>query len=180
MTTTTASQSRSAPVPFYLRFAGAITSSAVAAACPVAWTAVPVLQASAQPTFSPDSLARWADYAVAVSASPPVRTLAATVTELRAMSGLTVDQIARLMGVSRRSVHKWMNGGPLDSIHAERLGHLMDVVRDLPETTPENRRAALLASTGGPSLFYRLLMETPEPAVIQSTTLTPRDRIALW
>jgi len=179
MTTTTAPQSRSAPMPFYLRFAGAVTSSAIAAACPMAWTAAPVLQARTQPTSAPVALARWADYAVAISASPPVRTLAASVNELRAMSGLTVDQIARLLGVSRRSVHKWMNGGSLDSIHAERLGHLMDVVRALPQATPESRRAALLASSGGPSLFYRLSQELPEPAVIQGNAISARDRIAL-
>jgi hypothetical protein len=61
-------------------------------------------------------------------------------------SGLTWDQLGRVFGVSRRAVHLWANGGRLNAGNAEILNQLIAVIRNLPATTPNGRRSALLAS----------------------------------
>jgi len=104
---------------------------------------------------------------------------ATSVARLRAESGLTTDQIARLMGVSRRAVHKWLNGGSMAAVHEERLHTIIGIVNGLPGDTPHQRRAALLEATPGPSVFASLLMSAPEPARILAPGLGVRDRISL-
>lgn len=95
---------------------------------------------------------------------------------LRALSGLTVDQMGRLMGVSRRSIHNWMNGGSMSRANEERLSRLFEVVQGLPGG-PDQRRAALLDSSSGVSLFHRILRENTEWAVVQEAGSSTRGRI---
>jgi hypothetical protein len=59
--------------------------------------------------------------------------------------------------VSRRAVHMWANGARMNSANAETLFELLALVRDCPETTPEERRAVLLApGADGRSMIDRL------------------------
>ena len=53
----------------------------------------------------------------------------AVIGELRRLSGLTWDQLARLLGVSRRSVHFWASGKPMAQSNEEHLRRLLAVVR---------------------------------------------------
>ncbi|WP_419950972.1 helix-turn-helix domain-containing protein [Candidatus Palauibacter sp.] len=68
----------------------------------------------------------------------------AAVSELRRISGLTWEQLAELFGVSRRSVHCWASGKPLNAANHERLMRVLDVVRDADRGTAHSTRAALL------------------------------------
>lgn len=61
--------------------------------------------------------------------------------ELRNRWGLTVGQIAELAGVSRRTVHTWMNGGRIRRLNAENLEHVAALL---------GRRASV-RKTGRPS-----------------------------
>lgn len=63
-------------------------------------------------------------------------------------SGLTWEQLGRLMGVSRRSVHLWANGGRMSAGNEERLRNFAALVGRIPGS-PEQRRAHLLSI--GPS-----------------------------
>jgi transcriptional regulator with XRE-family HTH domain len=93
---------------------------------------------------------------------PPLRThaLADAIKALRADSGLTWEQLAKLLGVSRRSVHIWANGGRMTASHIERLSRLRQAVAALPGDTAEERRASLLApSAAGVSRFDALRAE---------------------
>lgn len=64
-------------------------------------------------------------------------------------SGLTWDQIARVLGVSRRSIHLWASGSKINARNTEMLVDLSDVVRGAAALPQSQRRAWLYASTPG-------------------------------
>jgi hypothetical protein len=68
---------------------------------------------------------------------------------LKQHSGLTWDQIGRVLGVSRRAVHMWASGGRMNQSHARLLREFAASVREVERATPERTRAALFAI--GPS-----------------------------
>ncbi|TFD74874.1 hypothetical protein E3T54_13065 [Cryobacterium sp. Sr8] len=70
---------------------------------------------------------------------------ASLVLALHEESGLTWDQIARLLGVSRRAVHMWGSGGNLNAQNYESLAKLVALIRTLPGDSPSEKRTALLA-----------------------------------
>lgn len=109
------------------------------------------------------------------SATPPI---SEQVEMLRTLSGLTTDQVARLMSVSRRSIHNWISGSLMSSANEERLSRLVAVIRSIPGA-PSDRRAKLLDSSAGTSMFHRLLGEHSRDADIQVNPLTPRERLGL-
>jgi DNA-binding transcriptional regulator YiaG len=59
-------------------------------------------------------------------------------------SGLTWDQVARMFGVSRRSVHLWAAGGRMSSSNEETLARLTSTLVALQGETPDARRHELL------------------------------------
>ena len=78
------------------------------------------------------------------------------VSELRRVSGLTWEQLAGLFGVSRRSVHFWASGRPLNAANHERLMRVLDVVRHADRGTARGTRAALLEAREGTTAFEML------------------------
>lgn len=67
---------------------------------------------------------------------------------LREISGLPVDILAALAGVSHVGYHKWLNGGGVTSEHIARLTKLVDTFQILRNTQIPNLRAFL--ETAGP------------------------------
>lgn len=63
--------------------------------------------------------------------------------ELRRLSGLTWDQLARLFKVSRRSLHFWASGKPMTSSNEAQLQRLLQLVRKLDHGSASANRAAL-------------------------------------
>jgi DNA-binding transcriptional regulator YiaG len=59
-------------------------------------------------------------------------------------SGLTWDQMGRLFGVSRRTVHLWANGSGMNAANSEALYELVALVRSVGGATSAERRVALL------------------------------------
>ena len=78
------------------------------------------------------------------------------ISDLRRISGLTWEQLAELFGVSRRSVHLWASGMPLDAAHHERFMRVLDVVRHADRGTARGTRAALLEARDGVTAFEML------------------------
>ena len=72
-----------------------------------------------------------------------------TVSELRRISGLTWRELGHLLGVSRRSVHHWASGKPLDADHEERLTRVLDIVRAADRGSARRTRAALFDAHEG-------------------------------
>ena len=89
------------------------------------------------------------------------------VADLKAESGLTADQLGRLLGVTRRSIHNWAAGSTIAPKHESRIRALSDMVFSLEATSPEARRALLLDSTSGPSPFGAFLDSAPRSQRIQ-------------
>lgn len=176
---------RSMHVPFALAFGFALaTSSAVGAtlpALPYTTTAVRAfVQASSRDSsalidhtssgvFEPDG-----PYSNEVSASP-----AQKIAELRALTGLTTDQVSRLFGVSRRSVHNWISGNAMSPLHEELAAKILAIVQVVPGSTPAERRAAMLDSSRGTSLFHQLVAARGEDMRLQVAGVSPRERIEL-
>jgi DNA-binding transcriptional regulator YiaG len=96
--------------------------------------------------FSPDVLLR-SQRADQTSAGVSVTSTAAsgaTIGELRRLSGLTWDQLARLFNLSRRSLHFWASGKPMTPSNEEHLQRLMAVMRMVDRGSASANRAMLL------------------------------------
>jgi DNA-binding transcriptional regulator YiaG len=71
-------------------------------------------------------------------------------------SGLTWEQFARAIGVSRRSAHMWVSGSPMSSTHRERIAQFDALLKSWPNAEPEGIRTALLTiGTDGMSPYDR-------------------------
>ena len=96
---------------------------------------------------------------------------------LRDSSGLSAQQLARLFGVSRRSINHWLSGKPMADEHATRLGRLETAIAQLPAGTGIERRRALLAGDGRPSLYQKLCAEVRSPDPLQGVGLTVEEQV---
>jgi DNA-binding transcriptional regulator YiaG len=92
--------------------------------------------------------------AVAVETAPAASSM---VYELRRLSGLSWDQLGRMLGVSRRTVHHWAAGGEIGPKNHERLGNLLAVMRFIDRgAASENRKLLLGPVSSGPTVFELL------------------------
>lgn len=64
--------------------------------------------------------------------------------QLRRLSGLSWGEIARAVGVSRRTIHNWLSGARVAGVHLTRLLELSRVVSLAATGSAEATRAALL------------------------------------
>ncbi len=95
--------------------------------------------------------------------SDPIPNFQEAVGEIRRRSSLTWEQLARVFGVGRRSVHFWARGARPSAENAERIGRVLRIVRELDTGNPDRTRAALLdASSHGHSIF-ELLCDGRDP-----------------
>jgi DNA-binding transcriptional regulator YiaG len=95
------------------------------------------------------------------TAGAPVATpepAGAAIGELRRISGLTWDQLARVFGVSRRSLHFWASGKPMAPSNEEHLQRVLAVVRKSDRGSASANRAALLAGREDGLLPFDLLV----------------------
>lgn len=88
----------------------------------------------------------------------------AAISELRRISGLTWEQLAQLFAVSRRSVHFWASGKPLNAENETRLLQVLDIVRTADRGDARSTRSALLDVHGGSSAFDLLVEERLDEA----------------
>lgn len=79
--------------------------------------------------------------------------------ELRRRSGLTNEEIAPLVGVSRRSFQAWLAGGSISARKEMRLRHLVGAVTEIDNLEPQAMRARLLSKNKGSVRPYDLLAE---------------------
>jgi hypothetical protein len=86
-----------------------------------------------------------AGYAVAVSQAESGQAAADALLELRRLTGLTWEQIARLFDVARRSVHFWASGKPLSASKEEQLYRTLATIRRIDRGAASENRALLLS-----------------------------------
>lgn len=89
-----------------------------------------------------------------------VRTEHATaVLELRSLSGLSWEQLARLFGVSRRAAHLWAAGNPMSAANEEHLYRCLAVLRHADRGGSAFNRAALFRANRGAVAPFDLLAD---------------------
>jgi DNA-binding transcriptional regulator YiaG len=89
---------------------------------------------------------------------PESQAPSAAILELRRVSGLTWDQLARLFGITRRSLHFWASGKPLTPAHEERLSRLLATVRRLDRGSAHANRTLLLGMHADGGIPFDLLV----------------------
>jgi transcriptional regulator with XRE-family HTH domain len=118
---------------------------------------------SAQRSLGEQTLQRTTSTGQAASLAVPA---GEAIAELRTLSGLTWEQLARVMGVSRRSLHLWASGKALASTNEEKLARVLAVVRQLDRGTAAANRGWLLASSSEGLLPLDLLKDGAYSQVI--------------
>jgi len=100
----------------------------------------------------------WYDVSATVARlAPSAESTRRAISELRRLSGLTWEQLAELFGVSRRSVHFWASGKPLNAANEEKLLRVLDIVRRADLGSSRSTRAALFNATNGVTAFGLLV-----------------------
>lgn len=103
----------------------------------------------------------------------PTPVATSRIQQLKEDSGLTWDQLCRLFGVSRRSLHLWAAGGRMNSRNEERLAYLEQVVKAIGSNCDERRDALLkTTSVSGRTMFQQLLLSASKPASTDIEALT--------
>lgn len=78
--------------------------------------------------------------------------------ELKKLSGLTWEQLARLFNVSRRSLHFWASGQPLSRFNEESLNRLLGTIRYINRGSASINRSVLLSPSSDGKLPFDLLV----------------------
>lgn len=78
--------------------------------------------------------------------------------ELRRLSGLTWEQLAKLFNVSRRSLHFWASGQPLSRFNEEHLNRLLGTIRYVDQGSASLNRSLLLRLDGNGNPLFDLLV----------------------
>lgn len=84
-----------------------------------------------------------------IASAPPGFRARDAVFELRRLTGLTWEELATLLSVTRRSLHLWANGGPINTPNEKHVRDLLVAVRELDRGTARENRALLLAPLQG-------------------------------
>jgi DNA-binding transcriptional regulator YiaG len=101
---------------------------------------------------------------------------AASIGELRRLSGFTWEQLARLFNVSRRSLHFWASGKPMAAGNEEHLQRLLDVIRKIDRGSANANRKALLTARGDVGLPFDLLVDRNYDQVARMLGPTTAER----
>ncbi len=102
------------------------------------------------------------------------------INELRRLTKLTWEQLARLFGVSRRSLHFWASGKPMASSNEEHLQRVLAIVRKMDRGTASANRALLLSAQKDGGIHLDALAATQYERVlaslggVDSSRLSPR------
>lgn len=102
---------------------------------------------------------RSAEWTTAGDLLPSVQPAGAAIGELRRLSGLTWDQLARMFNVSRRSLHFWASGKPMTPSNEENLHRVLAVLRKIDRGSASANRTALLGVREDGSIPFDLLVE---------------------
>ncbi|MEN8260005.1 MAG: helix-turn-helix transcriptional regulator [Pseudomonadota bacterium] len=96
------------------------------------------------------------------------------IAELRRRSGLTWDQLARLFGVARRSVHFWASGKAMNAANEERLARMLAVVRYIDRGNAQATRAALMTAMSDGVIPFDLLAKDQFDKVMERLGACPQ------
>lgn len=119
-------------------------------------------------TASSELILNWCLYAmekqtashivITISLPSLTETSEATLNELKHLSGLTWEQLAKIFNVSRRSLHFWASGKPLSPFNEEHLRRLLGTIRYINRGSSDINRSALLQPQQGSVIPLDLLI----------------------
>jgi DNA-binding transcriptional regulator YiaG len=121
---------------------------------------------------------------------PKLKDSPAAIMELRRITGLTIDQLATIFGVSRRSLHFWMSGEKLHPSNEKKLNHVLAIIQRIDQgsaylnrqmlTEPiENKGTAVeLLSAGRFSDVIEAFVEKPPRYQFKLPPLSVKARMA--
>jgi DNA-binding transcriptional regulator YiaG len=95
---------------------------------------------------------------VAVASTSSLGATQKALGELRRLSGLTWDQLAKLFNVSRRSLHFWASGQPLSGFNEEHLNRLLGTIQYVNQGSASLNRSLLLRPDGNGNPLFDLLV----------------------
>ena len=107
---------------------------------------------------------------------PKSQSTGTSIMELRRLSGLTTDQLARIFNVDRRSLHFWASGKRLNAANEERLQRLLTTSRKIDRGRARENRPALLASQEDGNIPFDLLAKEKFDSVIKLLGEGPQRR----
>lgn len=119
-----------------------------------------------------------AHHGVAPVAGPPETAAQRMAAELRRLSGLTNEEIAPLLGVSRRSFQAWIAGESISARKETRLRTVLDAVRQLAAESAAATRERLLSRPARSISAYDLLAEERYEAAVDLATGRHRRQLA--
>lgn len=124
------------------------------------WTAIDADRFDCVLLLGPGTTSGW----LHTAGPPPSQSVVA---ELRSRTQLTWAQLARALGVQRRSLHFWARGERPSAANLERLMGILGIIRAIDRGDPSETTAMLLESQGnGPSAFA-LLCEGRDDEVLE-------------
>jgi transcriptional regulator with XRE-family HTH domain len=85
--------------------------------------------------------------------------------EIRRLSGLTWNDLASVFGVSRRSLHHWANGKPINAEHEDRVRRVLATLQWIDRGEAQRNRALLMTSCPDGGLVIDLLRQADFEAV---------------
>jgi transcriptional regulator with XRE-family HTH domain len=94
----------------------------------------------------------------ATNSGVPIEQPEIAIAEIRRLSGLTWEQLAELCGTSRRTLHLWASGRPMQRANEERLHLILGVLRRIDRgSSAENREQLLLVRNDGRRILDLLI-----------------------
>lgn len=119
--------------------------------------------------------------AIPVTPSAPSRARVAVpemLRRLRRVSGLSWGEIAQAVGVSRRTVHNWLNGARLADVHLDRLFELRRAVERVEAGSDQATRDALLTpQANGRSILDDLALTARPRRRSLSSSISVADQV---
>jgi transcriptional regulator with XRE-family HTH domain len=94
-----------------------------------------------------------------VAHQEPATAAQASLSEVRTHSGLTYEEIAPLLGVSRRTLHSWNNGSPISARRERKLRGLAEAVKAIASVCALPMRRFLFDRSDSGIRPYDLLAE---------------------
>jgi len=124
------------------------------------WTAIDANRFDCFLLLGPGTTSGWLH-----EAGPPASQ--SVVAELRNKTQLTWAQLARALGVQRRSLHFWARGERPSAANLERLMGILGIVRAIDRGDPSETTAMLLESQGDRPSAFALLCEGRDDEVLE-------------
>ncbi|MBK9577821.1 MAG: hypothetical protein IPO40_12150 [Fibrobacteres bacterium] len=164
--TSTIQSSKTQHIVMLLALAGSTTSNASILNAHYSWSESAT---SSVPRMSPIQ-----------SASPSIEVSAKEgILEIKRLSGLTWDELGKVFGVSRRSVHNWARGEAVTASHDAMIQAVLEKIRRIDQGSAMST-ASRLRSLNGEAPLYSLLTSLPLSELEKSTremSSTHRDPV---